>query len=191
MTQTDASPRFSTDDEILDVVDCQNQVTGQASRREIHLNGWMHRSIHVFVLDRSGRLYIQKRSANKDTFAGAYDSAAAGHVEAGESYYDCAVRELQEELGLTAEQVSMVQVGELAPSEDNGNEHVRFYLARTDATPVPNPDEVESGAFYTLDQVEALIASPGTLFAPTFRMLFFFYTTELAMQIADGSLFDH
>ena len=36
----------------------------------------------------------------KDTFPGAWDSSSSGHVDSGEDYDDCAVRELREELGL-------------------------------------------------------------------------------------------
>jgi 16S rRNA (adenine1518-N6/adenine1519-N6)-dimethyltransferase len=182
-------PPHPTDHELLDVVDAANQVVGQATRRRIHDEGLMHRSVHVFVVDGAGRLYIQKRAEDKDTFPGAHDSSAAGHVNAGEDYHACAARELEEELGLTAETARMVQVGELSASEENGWEHVRFYLCRTEAEPVPNPEEIAHGAFYTLDEVEDLIAHPETHFAPTFRILYFFYVTQLAARVASGELF--
>jgi isopentenyldiphosphate isomerase len=82
----------------------------------------------------------------------------------------------------------MMQVGELGASEDNGWEHVRFYLARTDHMPIPNPEEVAGGAFYTLDEIEDLIADPACNFAPTFRILYFFYATELAPKVASGEI---
>ncbi|MFQ5508293.1 MAG: NUDIX domain-containing protein [Leptospirillia bacterium] len=181
--------RFPTDHDILDVVDADNQVIAQASRREIHEQGLMHRSVHIFVINDDGHLYIQRRGADKETFPNALDSAAAGHLDSGEGYHEAAARELEEELGLTSEQVNMFQVGELVATEDNGWEHVRFYLAHTRHEPVPNPDEVAGGAFYTLDQVEDLIADPANDFAPTFRMLYFFYSTELAPRVAAGDLF--
>jgi isopentenyl-diphosphate delta-isomerase type 1 len=180
---------FPTDHEVLDVVDAANQVVGQATRREIHDHGLMHRSVHVFVVDEGGRLYIQKRAEGKETFPGAHDSSAAGHVNAGEDYRDCAVRELEEELGLAPDAAHLVQVGELAASEDTGWEHVRFYVARAAREPVPNPEEVAHGAFYTLDEVEALIARPDCVFAPTFRILYFFYATRLAPRVFSGELF--
>jgi isopentenyl-diphosphate delta-isomerase type 1 len=182
-------PPHPTDGDLLDVVDAANQVIGRATRREIHDQGLMHRSVHVFVLDPAGRLYIQKRARDKDTFPGAHDSSAAGHVDAGEDYHACAARELEEELGLAPAHAPLVQVGELAASEENGWEHVRFYLCRTAAEPVPNPAEVAHGAFYTLDEVEELIARADTHFAPTFRILYFFYVTQLAQRVARGEVF--
>ena len=180
---------YPTDHELLDVVDEHNNVTGQTTRREIHDNGLMHRSVHIFLVDHGGRLYIQKRADNKETFPGAHDSSAAGHVNAGEGYHESAVREMEEELGLSPDQHEMFHVGELSANEDNGWEHVRFYISRTRHQPVPNPDEVAHGAFYTLDEVEDLIARGDTHFAPTFRMLFYLYTTCFARQVESGRLF--
>jgi len=182
-------PAYPTDGEILDVVDAGNRVVGQATRREVHEKGLMHRSVHLFLVDGDGRLYVQKRADAKETFPGAHDSSAAGHVNAGEDYHDCVAREVEEELGLTPDQVNLVQIAELSASEENGWEHVRFYLSRTGAEPVPNPAEVAHGAFYTLDEVEDLIARPDTHFAPTFRILYFFYATRLAPKVASGELF--
>lgn len=185
----DPARSFPTDHEILDVVDADNNVTGQATRREIHDQGLMHRSVHIFLVDHTGRLYIQKRADNKETFPGAHDSSAAGHVNTGEGYHESAVREMEEELGLSVEQHEMFHVGELSATFDNGWEHVRFYISRTNHEPEPNPDEVESGAFYTLDEVEDLIARSDTNFAPTFRMLYYLYTTRFARQVENGELF--
>lgn len=191
MTLMSTSERtaYPSDHEILDVVDADNNVIGQATRREIHDRGLMHRSVHIFVINPEGRLYIQKRAANKESFPGAHDSSAAGHVNAGEGYHECAVREIEEELGLTASQIEMFQVGELGATPDNGWEHVRFYLAKTEHQPVPNPEEVAHGAFYTLDEVEDLIAHPETHFAPTFSALYILYTTHLAPHVESGRLF--
>ncbi|MDH4228898.1 MAG: NUDIX domain-containing protein [Nitrospirota bacterium] len=180
-----------TDHELLDIVDSGNRVIGQATRREIHERGLMHRSVHVFLVDPQSRLYIQKRAASKETFPGAHDSSAAGHVNAGEDYFACAVREVEEELGLSADQHRMVQICELEAGEDNGWEHVRFYVAQTSHEPTPDPVEVAHGAFYDLDQVEDLIADSANHFAPTFRALYILYATRLHRMVESGDLFRH
>ncbi|MDH5527506.1 MAG: NUDIX domain-containing protein [Nitrospirota bacterium] len=182
-------PVFPTDHEILDVVDAANNVVGQATRREIHEQGLMHRSVHVFLVDHDARLYIQKRAETKETFPGAHDSSCAGHVNAGEDYAVCAVREMEEELGLAADQHELVQVCELEAGEDNGWEHVRFFVSRTRHQPTPDPEEVAHGAFYTLNEVEDLIADPANHFAPTFRALYILYATRLHAAVEDGRLF--
>src|SRR6202012_5546052 len=88
-------------EEIFDIVDEQDRVIGQRSRREVHATGLRHRAVHVLVFDDQGRIFLQKRSMSKDTHPGVWDSSASGHVDAGEDYDTCAMRELREEIGLT------------------------------------------------------------------------------------------
>ena len=88
---------------MFDVVDETDKVIAQAARREVHARGWRHRAVHVLVFNWAGELFLQKRAPSKDTAPGAWDSSASGHVEAGEGYDACAVRELREEIGLRVE----------------------------------------------------------------------------------------
>ncbi|MBN1308375.1 MAG: NUDIX domain-containing protein [Chitinispirillaceae bacterium] len=48
-----------------------------------------------------GALLLQKRSPFKETFPGLWDISAAGHISAGDSSRETAVRELREELGIS------------------------------------------------------------------------------------------
>src|ERR1044071_3578361 len=91
-----------TSDEIFDVVNERDEVTGQAPRGRVHREGLKHRAVHVLVFNRRGEVFLQKRSMKKDTFPGAWDSSASGHLNSGEDYDTCAVRELFEEIGLKA-----------------------------------------------------------------------------------------
>ena len=88
--------------EYLAVVDAHDQIIDQRPRGEIHANGLRHRAVHILVFNSRGWLFLQKRSMQKDLNKGLWDTSAAGHVDAGESYDACAVRELAEELGVTA-----------------------------------------------------------------------------------------
>src|SRR5476651_2121401 len=87
--------------EIFDVVDELDRVIGQAPRVEVHARKLRHRAVHILLFNPQGELYLQKRSATKDSFPLCYDSSASGHVDTGEDYAACAVRELREELGIT------------------------------------------------------------------------------------------
>ena len=57
-------------EEIFDIVDESDAVVGSASRREVHRSGHLHRSTHLLVFDSRGRVLLQKRSSEKDTFPG-------------------------------------------------------------------------------------------------------------------------
>lgn len=91
--------------EYLDVVDKQGNPTGEIVERTIaHRQGIRHRTSHVWILRQNeGRVEIllQKRSADKDSYPNCYDISSAGHIPAGSSYEVSAIRELQEELGVT------------------------------------------------------------------------------------------
>ena len=87
-------------EEIFDVVNDRDEVIGQKPRSEIHRLKLNHRAVHVLVFNSRGEIFLQKRSMKKDCFPGAWDSSASGHLDSGESYDACAVRELREEIGL-------------------------------------------------------------------------------------------
>jgi isopentenyldiphosphate isomerase len=87
--------------ELLEVFDARGEPTGRArSRAAIHRDGDWHQAFHCWILRHAGReVVLQRRSLAKDTFAGYWDAAAAGHWRFGESPAEAA-REIAEELGL-------------------------------------------------------------------------------------------
>src|SRR2546423_3913104 len=113
-------------EEILDVVDEHDQVIGREARSEVHRRGLRHRAVHVLVFDGEGRVFLQKRSASKDTFPGVWDSSASGHLCSGEDYDSCAVRELQEEIGLAISSPPE-RLFKMDACQETGQEHVWVY----------------------------------------------------------------
>ncbi len=90
-------------DEIFEVVDEKNNVIGTARRSECHGNpALIHRTVHVVVFHPDGRMLLQKRSRHKDIQPGRWDTAVGGHLMPGEDFEKAAVREMQEELGVSA-----------------------------------------------------------------------------------------
>ncbi len=92
--------------ELFDIVDEAGQPTGKViSRDEAHQKGTLHRTAHVWLVKEKPEGYdilLQKRSEEKDSFPGMYDTSSAGHIPAGDEPLPSALRELKEELGLTA-----------------------------------------------------------------------------------------
>src|SRR5882672_1749826 len=88
-------------EEIFDVVNERDEVIGHETRSEVHRRGLLHRAAHVLVFNSRGQVLLQKRSMKKDRQPGVWDSSASGHVDRGEDYDHCAVRELDEEIGLS------------------------------------------------------------------------------------------
>src|SRR5882672_4498253 len=87
-------------EEVFDIVNERDEVIGQAPRKDVHARGLWHRAVHVLVFNARGEVFLQKRSMKKDIAAGKWDSSSSGHLDRGEDYDTCAVREVREEIGL-------------------------------------------------------------------------------------------
>ncbi|MCC9708614.1 NUDIX domain-containing protein [Streptomyces sp. MNU76] len=92
---------MSAADEILDIVDEDDQVIGQAPQGEVYARGMRHRAVFVLARDAEGRIFVHRRTATKLVYPSLYDMFVGGVVGAGESYDDAALREAEEELGVT------------------------------------------------------------------------------------------
>jgi isopentenyldiphosphate isomerase len=88
-------------DEVLDVVDEQDRVVGRAPRGEVYARGLLHRCVFVFVRDAQDRVFVHRRTATKLAFPSQYDMFVGGVVGTGESYATAALREAEEELGVS------------------------------------------------------------------------------------------
>ena len=164
-------PSMSIPEEILDIVDKQDQVIVQATRRETHASHLLHRAVHVLIYNSRHELLVQKRSATKDSFPGCFDSSAAGHLNADESYDAAAYRETQEELGLVLPSTALLRRLKIDACLDTGWEFVWVYTANSDALVTPDPNEVESVTAMSRGQVEALLINQPNLCARSFRLV--------------------
>ena len=139
-------------EEIFDVCNDRDEVIGRNTRAEVHRLGLRHRAVHVLVFNARGEVFLQKRSMTKDTFPGAWDSSAAGHLNSGENYDACAVRELHEELGILAEP-GPERLFKIDACEETGQEHVWVYKYQCEGPFCLHPEEIESGGWFSVDRV--------------------------------------
>jgi isopentenyl-diphosphate delta-isomerase type 1 len=135
-------------EEIFDVVNERDEVIGRNTRAEVHRLGLRHRAVHVLVFNRRGEIFLQKRSMKKDRFPGAWDSSAAGHLDCGEDYDACAVRELREELGFTSPE-PLRPLFKLPATPETGMEHVWVYRCEAEGPFTLHPEEIERVVWVT------------------------------------------
>lgn len=101
--------------EMFDVVDELGNPTGEIVSRELaHKEGIRHRASHIWIINQTHKgikVLLQKRSSEKDSFPGLLDTSSAGHIQAGDEPLESAIRELGEELGITAHPKDLYFIG--------------------------------------------------------------------------------
>lgn len=100
-------------DELLDIFNDQFELIGKAHRNQVHKDGLWHQTFHCWILSsHDGNNYVlaQKRSRTKLSEPDKLDISAAGHLLSGETKLD-GLREVHEELGLTADASKVIDLG--------------------------------------------------------------------------------
>ena len=154
--------------ELLDIVDESGLPTGRTVSRDIaHRDGILHRTAHVWIVRPSIKGYdilLQKRSLEKDSFPGFYDTSSAGHIPAGEGPLPSALRELKEELGIAAntEQLHFAGIFRIQYEKefhgrifrDNEVAHVYVYCEQVELKSLTlQKSEVDAVRWFELDEV--------------------------------------
>lgn len=157
-------------EEIFDIVNERDEVIGRQTRSEVHRLGLMHRAVHVLVFNSRQQVFLQKRSLKKDRQPGLWDSSASGHVDSGEDYDACAVREAREELGLIPSAPPQ-RLFKLPASVQTDQEHVWIYRCHAEGPFVLDPEEIERGDWFAPAQVTRWMAERPQDFASALLFL--------------------
>lgn len=88
-------------EELVDLVDLEDRVVGQALRSEVRRLNLLHRGVGILCRNSRGEVYVHRRTPTKDVFPRLYDLFVGGVVASGETYLQAATREVAEELGIT------------------------------------------------------------------------------------------
>ena len=139
-------------EEIFDIVNDQDEVIGRLPRSKVHRDGLKHRATHILVFNSRGDVFLQKRSWKKDNSPGVWDSSASGHVDSGEEYDPCAVRELREELGLIVSTPPQ-RLFKIAACPETGQEFVWAYRVESEGPFVLHPEEIDVGGWFAPNHV--------------------------------------
>lgn len=151
-------------DELLAIVDELDRELGCEKRHIVHARGLLHRAVHVFLFDDTRRLLLQQRSATKDTFPLHWE-CVGGHLSPGETYYDAAIREVKEELGLVI--AAPTFLCKLEACDKTGQEFIEVYRATITGTPAPLAAEVIAIDYLTPQQVHEEIRNNIRPYSPS------------------------
>ena len=154
--------------EYFDVCDESGMPTGAiVERSEAHRRGILHRTAHVWIvrkLDGRWQVLLQKRSEAKDSYPGMYDPSSAGHIPAGKEPLESALRELKEELGISAGEEQLKYIGIFRTQYEEvfhgepfrDNEVIRVFVYSEPVDPeklVLQESEVEEVRYFDLEEV--------------------------------------
>lgn len=141
---------------------------------EVHERGLRHKAVSIFVMD-GDRVLLQQRALTKYHTPGLWANTCCTHPDFGEAPEACALRRLDEELGITT--AVPEHRGQVEYRADVGNgliEHevVEIYRAEgtVDMPIVLNPSEVMDVRWVALDALLAEIAAKPDIFTPWLRI---------------------
>lgn len=162
--------------EYFPVVETSGQVIGRSTREYCHSGAKpLHPVIHIHIIDRYGRIYLQKRSMRKDIQPGKWDTAVGGHVSYGESVLEAVYREASEELGFSEFNPIYVLTYEFESSIER--EMVSVFAVIGSYELHPDLDEVDEGRWWELADVDDAIGK-GVL-TPNFESEFQMIRSQL------------
>lgn len=137
-------------EELIDVLDENGIKTGEVlTRSEVHKKGLWHGGAVVACIDKSGKVLMQQRSQDVESYKGYWDISAAGHISAGQDSLMAGMRELGEEVGIKAEKEKMKLLTRYKRSYISSKEYidnlfVDCYVVQLDSIDINNIKKQES-----------------------------------------------
>ena len=145
------------------LVDELDQEIGVMEKFAAHEQGKLHRAFSVFIFNDEHELLLQRRALGKYHSEGLWSNTCCSHPEFGEDLIDAVTRRLREEMGLNYTPEFMFSFLYKADFDNGLIEHEfdHVFFGISNDTPIPDPEEVKSWKYITLDELEAdIVASP-------------------------------
>lgn len=150
--------KTNSPDEVLDLVDENDQVVGEVTRKEAHNNPKLiHREISVIIYDDNNRVLLQKRSKKKLVRPGIWSIGCAGHVPKGSDPLVTAHRELKEELGFDTDLVFLIKK---LNKRTNETRFIYWYAGKFPGGKIKvDPSETDEAKFFSKNDIDDLSKS--------------------------------
>ena len=101
-------------EELLDIYSKDGKKLGMKTREECHQKnpGFYHKPVWIWIYNSQGELLVQKRASCKKNMPNLWDMPVGGHVDAGETSIQGAIRETSEEIGIKVNENDFEFIGE-------------------------------------------------------------------------------
>ncbi|TBN03018.1 NUDIX domain-containing protein [Hyunsoonleella flava] len=153
-------------DEYIDVATKEGKLTGKRELKSIiHQKGLYHHTAHLWLYTEDRKILLAQRSSKKAICPLLWDVSVAGHIDAGETAKQAAIRETKEEIGLELSEKSLKLIGvfKCFQSYANGlidNEFHNTFIAKLKvplSKLTPQEDEVEALKLISFLEFESLL----------------------------------
>jgi isopentenyl-diphosphate delta-isomerase len=115
----------------------------------------LHRAFSILLFNSKGEMLLQKRAAHKYHSAGLWTNACCSHPRPGEQMDDAVRRRLKEEMGIDAQPTYAYKFLYKVKLQDlTEYEFDHVFVGQFDEEPLPNPDEVQSWKYESLESIK-------------------------------------
>ncbi len=154
--------------EFLDIVNKKDEVIGVASREDIYKKSLCHRIVHILIFNNKNEMALQLRSKQVSFCPNHWSTTVGGHVQSKESYKDAALREYQEELGLTSEIEEFNK--DYYEAEGTPNKFLFTFKSIFNGPFHPDKEVVNKVDFFTIQKIKKMVNN-GEKFHPELLFL--------------------
>lgn len=173
-------------EEQIILVDDEDRQTGLALKLEAHRLGLRHRAISACVLDRAGRMLLQRRAVGKYHSGGLWTNACCTHPRVGETVAAAARRRLIEELGVDCPLKFLARTHYRADVGDGliEDEVVHLFVGAYEGAVTLDPAEVAAFDWVTQADLRTRIAAHPERYTYWFRHYMQHYADEMFSGLA-------
>ena len=140
--------------ELLPLIDENGIVYGQAPRSWCHGGSRaLHPVVHLHIIDREGKVFLQRRSRNKRICPLMWDSSVGGHIAYGEQALEALFREAAEEIRLLEFNPSFL--GTFVWESERERELVTIFAHVGHPELTVNEEELSGGRWWDFAEIEA------------------------------------
>lgn len=147
--------------ELIYTVDESGNLLELESREKLHLtkSSKRHAAVIGMILRKDNKLLVQWRSSNK-LGGNRLDVSATTHVRKNETYESALQRSFENELKIS-KGIPLLHAFDFRYEEDLGdhkeNEYCKVYFGKYDGKLEPNPEEIDSVEFMTLEELQKFV----------------------------------
>lgn len=167
--------------EYVILVDTEDNPIGKMEKLEAHEKALLHRAFSVFVFNENKELMLQQRALSKYHSPGLWTNTCCSHQRVGETNIEAGKRRLQEEMGFSVELEDVLSFIYKAPFDNGLTEHEldHILIGNYNGNPKPNPDEVESWKWASIDYIVEDISQYPEKYTAWFKIIFQKYLNSL------------